>query len=469
MSAPAAPCDGRPGARPGDAMTIARRLVDFTVATRLEDVPARTVAFSKFLVAKIAASMVKGSGTASGEKATRFVAAQGSSDRSTTLIGSGLRSSVADATFANGYYAHAAELEDDQFPSSTSDITVVPVVFSLIERCGLSGREVLEATILGQEVMNRIGSYPLAGKGFVELPFYGVLGACVAAGKAMRLDREQLLGAIGIAMGRASGLVTNFGTDAHYVESALACRDGLLAALLAKGGLTGNPDLETWLGNLLGEGNFDPERIAGNLGEEWRIHAVWIKKYPCCFITHRPIDILMKMLAGKQFQPDQVVELTVEDNGISRICDRPAPIHTEDARFSFQQALAAALLDGEVDDHHFGVAAIADPRFVAARRRVRIVVHDEWPRAFLAGPCRLTAELKDGRKVTGEGETAGGAPDAPLSEEEVRRLFTKVLRTVMPGEDIESVWNTIATLEAQADLRPLLGRLRCALPGGHRV
>jgi 2-methylcitrate dehydratase PrpD len=441
-------------------MRLAQQLAEFTVETRLEDVPARTIAFSKFLLAKIAASMVKGAGTVSGRKATRFVTAQGTLETSTTLIGSGLRSSAADATFANGYFAHAAELEDDQFPSSTSDITVVPVVFSMIERYGLSGRNVLESAILGQEVMNRIGTYPLAGKGFVELPYYGVLGACIAAGKALQLERDQLLGALGIAMGRAGGLVTNFGTDAHYVESALACRDGLLAALLAKSGMAGNPDLETWLGNLLGKGGFDPDRIAGKLGKEWRIHTVWIKKYPCCFITHRPIDLLMKMLAQKQFQPDQVVGMTIEDNPIARICDRPTPVHTDDARFSFQQAISAALLDGDVDNHHFDPAAIDDPRFVGARKKVKIVLHDEWPRAFLAGPCRLTVELKDGRKVTGEGETAGGAPDAPLSEDEVHRLFTKVLRTVMPEQDIASVWDTIASLESQTDLRPLLAKLR---------
>jgi 2-methylcitrate dehydratase PrpD len=441
-------------------MSIEKQLVDFAVKTKLEDIPDRTVAFSKYLLAKITASMVKGSGTESGRKVLSYLAEEGGPDRTATLIGTDLRASVEEASFVNGYFAHAAELEDDQFPSGTSDITVVPVIFSMIEKYGLTGRNVLEGTTIAMEVMNRVGTYSLAAKGIVELPFYGVIGGAISAGKAMELGSKEMLGSIGIAMGRAGGLITNFGTDAHYIESALACRDGLLAAQLARNGMAGNPDIATWLNNLLGAGNWDPEIIVGGLGENWRIHTVWIKKYPCCFITHRPIDIFKKMLAQKQFRPEQVVELTIEDNPVSGICDRPTPVHTDDARFSYQQALSAVLLDGDVDNQHFDPQALVDPRFVSSRKKVKVIIHPEWPKKFLTGPCRVTVKLDDGRKITGEGETAGGAPDSPLSEQEIYQLVRKVLKPVMADKDIDWVWDTVAKLESQTDLKPFLKRLR---------
>ena len=440
-------------------MSVVKSLVDFAVNSRLEDIPDRTVRFTKYLLAKITASMVKGSTTESASKLIQFVAEKETRDASASLIGCGLKSNLEETAFANGYFAHAAELEDDQFPSSTSDITVIPVVFSMIEKYGLSGRNVLEATILGLEIMNRIGMHPLAAKGFVELPFYGVIGACVSAGKALELRNEEMMGAIGIAMGRASGLVTNFGTDAHYIESALACRDGLLAALLAKGGMSGNPDVETWLANLLGPIKSIREEILRDLGKTWRVHNIWIKKYPCCFITHRPIDILFKLKENNQFDPSDVAELLVEDNAVSKICDRPSPVHTDDARFSYQQALSAALLDGDVDNHHFDLETINSPRFVSARKNVKVVIHEEWPRAFLSGLCRLTVTLKNGKQIKGETETAGGAPDSPLSEEQVFRLFKKILEPVMNGQDIDWTWGFIQTLESQSDLRPFIDKL----------
>lgn len=447
-------------------MSIESQLVEFAVRARLEDVPERTVAFSKQLFAKIIASMIKGSCTASGKKALAFVAEHGSTDRSTTVIGRAAKASMEDAAFVNGYFAHASELEDDQFPSGTSDITVVPIVCSMIEKYGLTGKDALEATIVGLEVMNRVGTYSLASKGIVELCYYGGIGGCVSAGKALKLGSKEMLGAIGIAMGRAAGLISNFGTDAHFIESALAGRDGLLAALMAKNGMAGNPDVATWLTNLLGAGNWKPEAIVGDLGKAWRVHTIWVKKYPSCFITHRPIDILLGMLAAKRFKAEQVAEITVEDNTVSKICDRPTPAHTDDARFSFQHALAAALLDGDVEDHHFAPAVIADPRFVSTREKVRVVLHQEWPRKFLSGPCRVTVKLSDGKEVTGESETAGGAPDRPLSADEVHRLFDKILKPVAAQSDIDWLWETIDKLERQTDLQPFLEKLR-RVTGAH--
>ena len=44
------------------------------------------------------------------------------------VIGAGVRCELEDAVFINGITSHAAELEDDQFPSATSDITIFPVI-----------------------------------------------------------------------------------------------------------------------------------------------------------------------------------------------------------------------------------------------------------------------------------------------------------------------------------------------------
>jgi 2-methylcitrate dehydratase PrpD len=443
----------------GWTMPIIDKMAAFVVNTGLEAIPRETVHFSKFLIVKIVASMMRGSRTQSAKRLVEFIEDKKESARNAALIGTGLRASLEDAAFANGLFAHAAELEDDQFPSSTSDITVVPVVFSMVEQFHLNGKAVLEATILGQEVMNRVGMYPLASKGFVELPFYGTLGACITAAKALGLSQEQLKGAVGIAMGRSSGLVTNFGTDGHYIESALACRDGMLASLLALHGMSGNPDIETWLANLIGAGISEQQEIVQDLGKAWRIHNVWIKKYPCCFITHRPIDILFDLRRKHSFRPEDVEDLTIHDGPISKICDRPSPSHTDDARFSFQHSVAAALLDGDVDSRHFDMTTISEPRFVETRPKVRVVIHDDWPRAFLSGVCRLSVRLKNGSELSGEMETAVGSPALPIDESRVSDLFSKIMAGLMKEEDIRWLWETIMSLEKMDDLRPLMDRI----------
>jgi 2-methylcitrate dehydratase PrpD len=442
-------------------MNIVDELSSFIINTDLNDIPRNTVTFGKHLTAKIIASMLSGSKTLSGNKLISYIKEEKGEgiDQQVGIIGCGFKSNLEDAVFANGLFAHAAELEDDQFPSSTSDITVIPVIFPMADKFNLSGKEVLEATILGIEVMNRVGMYPLASKGFVELPFYGVIGACITAAKALKFNEEQIKGAIGIAMGRASGLVTNFGTDAHYIESALACRDGMLAALLAKKGMAGNPDIEGWLIKLLGAENVKKEEIVKDLGKSWYIHNDWIKKYPCCFITHRPIDILFNLRRKHAFNYDEVIKLEIDDGPLSKICDRPSPTNTDDARFSFQHAVAVALLYGEVDSAHFNLDRIDDPILKENRSKVKVVFHDDWPQEFLSGIARLTITLKDGREISGEIKNAIGAPDSPLNEEQVFDLYKKITKNILTEKDLEWTWETINKLENIVDLKPFLKKL----------
>lgn len=212
---------------------IADVLASFIKETKLENIPAETVRFTKELSLKTLAGMVAGSSTDAAKPIIDYVKeTQDFSDAG--VIGCKFKTLLENSILANGHFAHAAELEDDQFPSVTSDITVVPVIFPLAEKFNLSGKDIVEASAVALEVMNRIGMFSLAYKGITDLPFYGIIGAAAVAAKALKLNESQIKNAIGIAIGRAAGYIENFGTDAHYFESSMACRDGYFAALMAQ-------------------------------------------------------------------------------------------------------------------------------------------------------------------------------------------------------------------------------------------
>ena len=441
-------------------MAVVRELSQFVYDTDINDIPEDVLEFGKFLLSKIVASMLSGSKTVSGQKFLSYIKEKPRQADGAGIVGSqGMRVSLEDAVFTNGVFAHAAELEDDQFPSSTSDITVIPVVFPLADKFGLTGRDVVEATVLGLEVLNRVGMYPLASRGFVELPFYGVIGACITASKALKLSAPQISSALGIAMGRASGLISNFGTDAHYIESAVACRDGMLAALLAKRGMSGNPDIEGWLANLLGKGAVDTQRIIEGLGKTWKIKNIWIKKYPCCFIIHRPIDILFRLMEQHGFSYDDIAQAVIHDGPVSIVCDRPDPAHTDEARFSFQHAVAAAMLYGDVVGDHFMQDKMEDAKFKEARSKIKLVIHDDFPAEFLSGTARLDIILKNGDEFSGEIDKAIGAPDSPLNSGQVQGLFDKITRNILSPSDIKWVWEQIINLDNITDLKPLMEKV----------
>ena len=440
-------------------MTLMDEIAEFVYRTGFEDIPDETVAYTRSLTSKIVAAMLSGAKTVAGQRAVIYAGAKGTSSEA-GAIGTGRRFSLEDAVFINGITCHAAELEDDQFPSATSDITIFPVVFPLAEKLGASGKELITAAAVGIEVMNRVGMFPLSSKGITDLPFYGVIGAAVTAAKILNLPPEQIKSAVGIAMGRASGFIVNFGTDSHYIESAGACQDGLMAARLAQLGMTGSSDLERWLADLCKGCDYDLNKIVEGLGNpRWRVHETWIKKYPCCFLTHRHIDMMLDIVSERTLGNEDIDRIDIHVGPVDNVCNRPTPKDTEDARFSFHHIMAAILVDGDVDSHHFTNERLADERIRLARKKVNVTCHDDWPAEFMSGTARLEVTLRDGIVLSQEKVQALGGPAAPLTEMQIETLYRKYTQPVIPAATIDKTWRQIAELDRIEDLSSLINLL----------
>ncbi|SHJ36022.1 MmgE/PrpD family protein [Desulfofundulus thermosubterraneus] len=437
-------------------MSIADTISAFVQKTTLEDIPSNTIEFTKQLALKTMAGMVAGSATDSGRRMAAYTReVQGAVEAG--VIGCGFRTSVEYAVLANGHFAHAAELEDDQFPSATSDITVFPVIFPLAEKLNLSGRKVVEASAIALEVMNRVGMFTLTSKGITDLPFYGVIGAAVVAAKALDLDAKAIRSAIGIAIGRASGFIANFGTDAHYLESAIACRDGYLAAVLAQKGMTGTANIEGWLTSLHGRIDLPMADIVKDLGKpRWHVHNIWVKKYPCCFLTHRQIDMLMVMKKEHGLNHENVESIELDVGPIDATCDRPSPVDVEDSRFSFQHILAGVLIDGDVNYGTFTEQKINDPLYKKVREKIKVNVHRNWPAEFNSGTARVVVTLKGGQQVVDSAEQPLGGPDCPLSREKFIELYEKYTHNYLGGQRIKETAEFILNLEKETDVRKLM-------------
>ena len=439
-------------------------IVDFVHNTTFKDIPEATVKYTKNLMSKIVAAMLTGANSRVGRKTIEYVQSMHGPGE-VGVIGTDFRCPLGEAVLINGMTAHAAELEDDQFPSATSDITIFPVIFPMAEKLGLDGKEVIEASALGMEVMNRVGMFPLSSKGFTDLPLYGVIGAAITAGKALKLSREQLKSAVGISLGRASGFIVNFGTDAHYIESAGACRDGLMAAQMAEKGMSGNPDLEKWLLDLHRGLEMDVSKIIEGLGESpWRVHEIWVKKYPCCFLTHRHIDMMINILDDRKLSYEEIDRVEIEVGPVDYTCNRPEPRDTEDARFSFHHIMAALMLDGDIDSHHFSEEKVTDARFHEARKKISVINHPDWPPEFMSGIAKISVFLKSGEAEVKESEQALGAPKNPLTEEQFATLYQKYTKNLLKAEDIDWTWEFISNFENHEDLSEFLNRINSHPP-----
>jgi len=129
-----------------------------TVETTFDSLPEEAVLASKQAIMDIVGVTLAGGG--SGESIDETIAFTESlgSGQDCTIIGQDKRASVVMAAFANGAMAHSIDYDDvhdDAFihPSSA----VVPTALSVGEYVGASGKDIITAVAIGNDLCCRLG------------------------------------------------------------------------------------------------------------------------------------------------------------------------------------------------------------------------------------------------------------------------------------------------------------------------
>ena len=393
-------------------MGVTEELTTFLSETRFTDFSTDVVERGKELIIDFIGGALGGSQSHVAQILTEYVKEKGSRPEA-GIIGKNLKTTAADASYLNGSFNHATELESVSQRTSPNPLAVIATSLAVGEKMGLSGREVLEGFVLGFEIQGRVGGPSLAGvskKGRISI--FNHIGAAAAASKLMKLDPYQTRMALGVAAFQAGGLIANVGTMAHVLELAVAARDGIEAAELAKKGLTSHPDiLETPQGfcdALIEEGGYDIRKMTLDLGKTFQIvnPGISIKKYPCCYRSHRALDAFFDMIAEHHLPYSQIERVVVDLNLYdSYLMKFPDPKTGEEAKFSYPHILGSAVLKGKVWLDSFTDESATDHRYQEARKKVDVVIHPEWPPGRVDARTPVTIRLKDGRSFSKEVHT----------------------------------------------------------------
>src|SRR4030095_15391109 len=121
---------------------------------------------------------------------------------------------------------------------------VASAAFALAEHIGASGRDLIDAVVLGADVACRVCNtiYPdHYDRGWHITGSTGMLGAAAACARLIGLDARKTTMALGIAASQPIGVREQFGTMTKALHPGAAARAGLTAALLAKHGFTASP------------------------------------------------------------------------------------------------------------------------------------------------------------------------------------------------------------------------------------
>src|SRR5216684_578190 len=248
----------------------------FVVATRAQDIPADVAHLGKRSVLDGIGLALAGAASQTGNITRRYLAALGiANEGGSTVIGSDLRLPARFAAFANGVSIHADDYDDTQLAIAMDRVygllthptaPVLPAVLALAERDRRSGLDLMTAYQVGVEVECKVAEAILPRHyqhGFHTTGTVGTIGAAAAAAKLLGLDRDATRRALSICATQASGLRENFGTMTKPFHAGHAAEGGVVAAELAKLGLTASPNgLEADRGFFRAAGGgYSPEMI----------------------------------------------------------------------------------------------------------------------------------------------------------------------------------------------------------------
>ena len=315
-------CDRRSGAgherRCGvtvDLLRATKRLADFA-ATAAPPATARARAATAVL------DTIGVSLAGANEPAARIVRATIAADGAgaSAVIGARDGASAPNAALANGTSAHALDYDDMCFVSlAHPSAPLVAGTLAAAELVGANGQAVLDAYVVGFEIEARLGvamNPRHYERGWHCTSTLGTVGTAAAAGRVLGLDSSRMAHAVAIAASAASGLKENFGTMVKPLHAGLAARSGLLAALLAKQGMTASEAaIDGPQGFLAAMDSRLPsiDGQVGDLGSRWEIvdTGITVKLYPSCAGTHPPLDALLALRRREGVAADAVDRIEV--------------------------------------------------------------------------------------------------------------------------------------------------------------
>jgi len=448
----------------GATDTIAKWIVN----TTYEDIPPDAIRVANESCFDVIGVILAGSAQPVGEIIKKYVADQGAAPQA-TVLSSGSQSSVANAALANGTMGHALDYDDfGGFGHPT--VAIFPALLAIGEHSGATGRDLLEAYVIGCEVglaLQHATKYKQMDKGFHSTAVIGRLACTAACAKLMKLDKEQTVMALGMAGSMASGLIHNFGTMTKPLHAGLTCRDGVTAAQLAQRGLTaGEQIIEHPFGfatTVLGEGIYDLDEMAENLGKPYRVQdALMIKKYPCCGGNHAMLDSLFSLMRDNDFTYEDVASAEVDQSYYSVVMLYQDPDDELKGKFSAKYNVAAALVDGEIAIDTFTQEKIADPTIneTMGKVRTRVMAKSEEMLTRSDDGHKIKITLKDGRvfeHITARADILGSQKN-PWGFENIKAKFQENVALVLSKQGVEDAVNAWSDILQVSDVSGTVSR-----------
>lgn len=373
-----------------------------------------------------------------------------------TVFGSGLRTSMLNATLVNGFMVRYLDYMDIG-TSQGHNSEVVPGILAVCEREKIGGRDFLTALLISYELGARVSASLPRGVKFKN-NIRGGLSLPPSMGKLMGLNENQIANAMGICASYSLPLGISDADKEEFnmtknVHFAFVAQNAIQACLLARKGFTGPirvVEADKGFSDAIAKGEMNLECLKNLSG--WHIHGAMFK--PLCANGSTIPHVLATLALVKEYdiKADEVKAVRITT------CQREA-IHTtslakkyprngETADHSAFYANALAIKERAFGPESFKPEKFADPVVLDLIEKITVEADPNMPYMCYYGVSEITT--KDGRKFK---KRVDGIPH--LTDEDLEKKFSEMALKHMSKEQARELLDTIWNVENLTDMGQL--------------
>ena len=452
----------------------------FIANTFTRDFPPDSTEKAKKVIADTFAAIIAGAGAEVAAPLLRYLDAA-RAPGPIPILATGITAAPETAALVNGTFGHALDYDDvlSIMPAHPSAVIIAALLASLNGR-RVSGTSFIEAYIVGIEVGGNIGLGMTNGhyqRGFHATGTLALFSALAALAKLHGFDMATTQQAFGIGSSMSSGLRRNFGTMTKPLHTGIAARSALTAHNLAAAGFTAAPDvLEAKAGffSSYGVPESSPDVTVKGLGKPFIIvdPGIALKKFPCCYASHRAIDGLLALRAKLACDASSIEKIICRmPPGGMHVLTYPRPATGLEGKFSLHYPLAAAAVAGRCGLWTFTDEAVRRKEIESLYPRIDAAEDPacrgddplfETRSSGSKGFVEVEVHLRDGRADKIRVDKAPGSPARELTWNDLHEKFADCARHSQRISEsaANEAFETIRQLEQVEDIALVTDRLR---------
>jgi|MCND01.1.fsa_nt_gb 2-methylcitrate dehydratase PrpD len=444
--------------------TATQRMAAFARELTLRDAPEGVVRLARLHLADAIGVALAASSVPSHRNLLTGLLAQRAETGPAMVLGLRAGAPADVAALLNGMSIHALEYDDTHMGSIMhGSAVIVPVALAMGQQCHLPPCDVLRLTIVGWELLVRLGRAAAGAfqrRGFQATSVAGAIVAAMLAAAARGADAARIASAGGIAGSQASGIFAflNDGATVKALHPGWAAHAGVWADRLSAAGMTGPLSVLEGRHGVYSAYANDAQagerlmRELDSLGSAWTLEEAAFKLYPCCHYIHPYLEVAARLRdeAAALGQPIVSVHCRVAPGAGLVIAEpwarKQAPRDAHEAKYSLPYCVAMALLGLPVDVGAMSAATL-DARALGLAARIGMSAWEDsgFPERFAAD---LAVTLADGRVLDARLDQVEGCGERPASINRIREKFLDNAGLAMPPSRAARWWDAILNDEA---------------------